>query len=112
MSFKFAVPLYAKILIGMLAGVLIGIAALTFQQTSSSNNWGTSSKGQVFIRLLQLIAVPLVFVSLWLKGDWIVGYRKILSHRYPHDYSLPAHYGLCRNRRYVAGTRCSSGTVR
>ena len=66
MSFKFAVPLYAKILIGMLAGVLIGIAALTFQQTGFVNNW-VHPWGQVFIRLLQLIAVPLVFVSL-VKG--------------------------------------------
>lgn len=66
MSFKFAVPLYAKILIGMLAGVLIGIAALTFQQTVLVNNW-VRPWGQVFIRLLQLIAVPLVFVSL-VKG--------------------------------------------
>ena len=66
MNFKFAVPLYAKILIGMLAGVLIGIAALTFQQTGFVNNW-VRPWGQVFIRLLQLIAVPLVFVSL-VKG--------------------------------------------
>lgn len=66
MSFKLAVPLYAKILIGMLAGVLIGIAALTFQQTVLVNNW-VRPWGQVFIRLLQLIAVPLVFVSL-VKG--------------------------------------------
>ena len=66
MSFKFAIPLYAKILIGMLAGVLIGIAALTFQQTGLVNNW-VRPWGQVFIRLLQLIAVPLVFVSL-VKG--------------------------------------------
>ena len=66
MSFKFAVPLYAKILIGMLAGVLIGIAAITFQQTGFVNNW-VRPWGQVFIRLLQLIAVPLVFVSL-VKG--------------------------------------------
>ena len=66
MSFKFAIPLYAKILIGMLAGVLIGIAALTFQQTGFVNNW-VRPWGQVFIRLLQLIAVPLVFVSL-VKG--------------------------------------------
>ncbi len=66
MNFKFAVPLYAKRLIGMLAGVLIGIAALTFQQTGFVNNW-VRPWGQVFIRLLQLIAVPLVFVSL-VKG--------------------------------------------
>ena len=66
MNFKLAVPLYAKILIGMLAGVLIGIAALTFQQTGFVNNW-VRPWGQVFIRLLQLIAVPLVFVSL-VKG--------------------------------------------
>ena len=50
----------------MLAGVLIGIAALTFQQTGFVNNW-VRPWGQVFIRLLQLIAVPLVFVSL-VKG--------------------------------------------
>lgn len=111
MSFKFAVPLYAKILIGMLAGVLIGIAALTFQQTGFVNNW-VRPWGQVFIRLLQLIAVPLVFVSL-VKGVIglsdigkfsRIGIRTIIL--------LPTHYCLCCNRRYVAGTRCASGTVR
>lgn len=66
MKYKFSIPLYAKILIGMLVGVLIGVAALSFDATKIVNDW-IRPWGQVFIRLLQLIAVPLVFVSL-VKG--------------------------------------------
>lgn len=66
MKRSISIPLYAKILIGMLIGILIGVAALSFGVTKFVNDW-VRPWGQVFIRLLQLIAVPLVFVSL-VKG--------------------------------------------
>lgn len=59
-------PLYVKILLGMLAGVIVGyiFILLGFGQFVSQwiKPWGT-----IFIKLLKLIAVPLVFVSL-IKG--------------------------------------------
>lgn len=59
-------PLYVKILLGMLAGVIVGyiFMLLGFGQFVSQwiKPWGT-----IFIKLLKLIAVPLVFISL-IKG--------------------------------------------
>lgn len=64
---KITIPLYLKILIGMIAGILAGILALQFNGgISFVTNW-VKPWGQVFIKLLQLVAVPLVFVSL-VKG--------------------------------------------
>lgn len=60
------IPLYLQILMGMIAGVIIGFVALKTDQISFIRNW-IQPWGQVFIRLLQLIAIPLVFISL-IKG--------------------------------------------
>ncbi len=64
-------PLYIQILLGMLAGILLGILALQFDTeqfdgTQFIQHW-IRPWGQLFIRLLQLIAIPLVFISL-VKG--------------------------------------------
>lgn len=64
-------PLYIQILVGMIAGILIGIVALQFDAsrfdgTQFIQHW-IRPWGQLFIRLLQLIAIPLVFISL-VKG--------------------------------------------
>lgn len=60
-------PLHWQIVIGMVLGVLFGILASNF-------NWGKqfvtdwiSPFGTIFIRLLKLIAIPLIFTSL-VKG--------------------------------------------
>lgn len=63
---KLSVPLYLQILIGMITGVIIGIIGLQFQQERFIQHW-VVPWGQLFIRLLQLIAIPLVFISL-VKG--------------------------------------------
>ncbi len=63
---RLSVPLYLQILIGMISGILIGIIALQFQQERFIQHW-IVPWGQLFIRLLQLIAIPLVFISL-VKG--------------------------------------------
>lgn len=55
--------MYILILIGMAAGIVIGLAALWLNGVAFVNDW-IVPWGQLFIRLLQLIAVPLIFVSL------------------------------------------------
>lgn len=59
-------PLYLQILLGMIVGILIGLIALHTHATQFIHDW-IQPWGQLFIRLLQLIAMPLVFVSL-IKG--------------------------------------------
>ncbi|MCD7971000.1 MAG: dicarboxylate/amino acid:cation symporter [Alistipes sp.] len=59
-------PLYLQILAGMAAGILIGYVGLLTGQKTLVENW-IYPWGRIFIRLLQLIAIPLVFVSL-VKG--------------------------------------------
>lgn len=68
-----SVPLYLQILIGMFAGIMIGLVALSLKGELFIQNW-IRPWGQVFIRLLQLIAVPLVFISL-VKG--VIGLQDI-----------------------------------
>ncbi len=61
------IPLHWQILIGMLLGVLVGLAALQF---SNGNvfviNW-VKPFGTIFINLLKLMAIPLIISSL-IKG--------------------------------------------
>ena len=59
-------PLYLWILVGMIIGIIIGFIALLLHGERFVNNW-IVPWGQLFIRLLQLIAIPLIFVSL-IKG--------------------------------------------
>lgn len=56
-------PLYAKILIGMGLGVVLGILGSICHFESFIHSW-VGPWGTIFIRLLKLIAVPLVLVSL------------------------------------------------
>jgi Na+/H+-dicarboxylate symporter len=67
------IPLYLQILIGMIAGVIVGIIALQVNGAQFIRNW-IYPWGQIFIRLLQLIAIPLVFISL-IKG--VMGLKDI-----------------------------------
>ena len=57
------VPLYAKILLGMGLGVGFGFLAIALHWESFVHDW-VAPWGVIFMRLLKLIAVPLVFVSL------------------------------------------------
>ncbi len=70
---KPSIPLYLQILLGMIGGIIIGMIALHFKGEKMVNDW-IRPWGQVFIRLLQLIAVPLVFISL-VKG--VIGLQDI-----------------------------------
>jgi Na+/H+-dicarboxylate symporter len=70
---SFSVPIYMQILIGMVAGILIGIIAVNINAGQFIQDW-IYPWGRLFIRLLQLVAVPLVIVSL-VKG--VVGLQDI-----------------------------------
>lgn len=59
-------PLYIKILLGMAAGVVFGYIFLLTGLSGFVTDW-VKPLGTIFIKLLKLIAVPLVFVSL-IKG--------------------------------------------
>jgi Na+/H+-dicarboxylate symporter len=61
-----SIPLYMQILLGMIIGIIIGIIALYVRAESFIGNW-IAPWGQLFIRLLQLIAIPLIFATL-VKG--------------------------------------------
>lgn len=63
---SFTFPLYLQILIGMIAGICIGVLAIHVDGVKFVQDW-VRPWGQIFIRLLQLIAIPLVFISL-VKG--------------------------------------------
>ena len=63
---KLKIPVYLQILIGMFAGILIGLVAVNFNSQQIVIDW-VKPWGQIFMRLLQLIAVPLVIISL-IKG--------------------------------------------
>lgn len=71
-------PLYITILLGMAAGTALGFAAVAggFAQTITDwiKPWGT-----IFIRMLRLVAVPLVVVSL-VSGITNLSDTKRLSH--------------------------------
>ncbi|MFV0403313.1 MAG: dicarboxylate/amino acid:cation symporter, partial [Bacteroides graminisolvens] len=58
--------LYIKILVGMIAGIATGMLFISFGQGEVVQLW-IKPWGNIFIRMLQLIAVPLVLVSL-IKG--------------------------------------------
>jgi len=63
---KIKIPVYLRILTGMCVGICAGLVALSVNGHQFVTDW-VKPWGQLFIRLLQLVAVPLVFVSL-VKG--------------------------------------------
>ena len=60
------IALHWQIIIGMVLGALLGLAALQFQWNNFITDW-IKPFGTIFINLLKLIAVPLVLASL-IKG--------------------------------------------
>lgn len=56
-------PLWLKIFIGMMLGILWGLIAVRTGLEEFTTNW-VKPWGTIFIKLLKLIAVPLIFVSL------------------------------------------------
>jgi Na+/H+-dicarboxylate symporter len=63
LTHKKRLPLYAKILIGMALGVALGLLGASLHFETFIHHW-IGPWGAIFLRLLKLIAVPLVLVSL------------------------------------------------
>ena len=63
---KTRIPLWIKIIIGMALGIIWGLFAVGVGLEEFTANW-IKPWGNIFIKLLKLIAVPLIFVSL-VKG--------------------------------------------
>lgn len=63
---KKKMPLWAKILLGMLLGIVWGLLAVYLKWETFTINW-IKPWGTIFLNLLKLVAVPLIFVSL-VKG--------------------------------------------
>lgn len=76
---KRKIPLYLLILLGMAAGILGGFAALAFENGPVFVRHWVVPWGKLFVRLLQLIAVPLVFVSLVKGVTGLQDIRKVSS---------------------------------
>ena len=68
---KKKIPVYLQILAGMVLGIVSGLIAININGQQFVADW-IKPWGQIFIRLLQLVAVPLVFISL-VKGIIGVG---------------------------------------
>lgn len=63
---KKKIPLWLKIIFGMILGVIFGLIAVKFGLEKFTADW-IKPWGTIFIKLLKLIAVPLIFISL-VKG--------------------------------------------
>ena len=63
MTHRKKLPLYAKILIGMALGIALGLLGVSLHFEQFIHHW-IAPWGTIFLRLLKLIAVPLVLVSL------------------------------------------------
>ncbi|MFI3302541.1 MAG: dicarboxylate/amino acid:cation symporter [Rikenellaceae bacterium] len=87
-------PPYAKILTGMIVGLVVGYVAVSVGVGGFVEDW-VSPFGEIFIRLLKLIAVPLVLVSL-IKGIGGLG-----------DMSKLASIGLRSVVMYTLTTICA-----
>ena len=61
-----SLPLYVKILAGMVLGILLGIVAIRAGFAGGIDDW-VKPFGEIFMRLLKFIAIPLVMISL-IKG--------------------------------------------
>jgi proton glutamate symport protein len=59
-------PLWGKIVAGMVAGIIWGLLAVMLDWTDFNDNW-IRPWGTIFLNMLKLLAVPLIFVSL-VKG--------------------------------------------
>jgi proton glutamate symport protein len=63
---KKKIPLSVKILVGMALGIIFGLIAVKFGAAKFTSDW-IAPFGEIFVRLLKLIAIPLILASL-IKG--------------------------------------------
>ena len=76
---KKRLPLHWQIIIGMTSGILFGLLMTSFSWGATFVGDWIAPFGTIFIRLLKLIAIPLIFTSL-VKG--IADLKDISSFRY------------------------------
>lgn len=76
---KKRLPLHWQIIIGMTSGILFGLLMTSFSWGATFVGDWIASFGTIFIRLLKLIAIPLIFTSL-VKG--IADLKDISSFRH------------------------------
>ena len=55
--------LHTKIIIGLILGLLVGITSVFFGISNTITNW-VMPFGTIFVKMLKLVAVPLIIVSL------------------------------------------------
>ena len=55
--------LHTKIIIGLILGLLVGITSVFFGISNTITNW-VMPFGTIFVKMLKLVAVPLILVSL------------------------------------------------
>ena len=55
--------LHTKIIIGLILGLLVGITSVFFGINNTITNW-VMPFGTIFVKMLKLVAVPLILVSL------------------------------------------------
>ena len=58
-----SLPLYIQIILALVLGILFGILGIFFDWSVFISDW-IAPAGEVFLRLLKLVALPLVFISL------------------------------------------------
>ncbi len=61
-----SLPLWGKIVAGMVGGLIWGLVAVIFGWSDFNDNW-IRPFGTIFLNMLRMIAIPLIFVSL-VKG--------------------------------------------
>lgn len=76
------IPLHTKILIGLVVGAVVGIAANQFLGPDSravvwANTYLAGPIGQIFLRILFMIVIPLIFASIALGVAGIGDVRKL-----------------------------------
>ncbi len=70
-------PLYISILLGMALGLIVGVLAFYLGGSQIVSKW-IAPFGEIFMRMLKAIAIPLVFISL-IKGVANMGNMSSLS---------------------------------
>lgn len=75
---KKKLPAYVKILIGMVIGLLVGLLAVNINGSQFIINW-IKPFGDIFIRLLMMVAAPLILVSLILGFGGLNDLSKLSS---------------------------------
>ena len=101
-------PLHWKIIIGLVAGIVFALLSSNFGWSQFVIDW-INPWGTIFIRLLKLIAVPLILFSI-IKGvagmsrHWQPGKTGIQN-----TFHLPDNNHFCSYHWFGTGQPCPTG---